>query len=172
MNIPSEDTRVLIDALRDELQEYGALLHDLKDQQRCLVRRQPEQVLALSETIERQLVAVGRTRQRHLEAIRALVATGNAAPPSSPIVLTELLPYFHASVAPMVRALIEEINRLIAQAGRLTHQNQMLLARAVESTRAALQAVQPGDALDTYSPKGKVLTGLTNLPAGGKRCLA
>ena len=171
MNIPSDDTRTLIDALRDELQEYGALIQHVKDQQRCLVRRQPEQVLALSQTIETQMLAVGHARERHLEAIRVLVDRGANATQPPPIVLAELLPYVHASVAPMVSALIQEISRLVAQAGRLMHQNQMLLARALESTLAALQAVRPGDVQKTYSPEGKMLTGLTNPSSGAKRCL-
>ena len=155
MNFPTEETHPLIDALRDELQEYGGLLHLLKDQQTALVRRQPEQVMELSTGIEAHLPVVTRARHQRQEELRVLAGKREIADEKAPIRLADLLPYFQPSVSPMIRGLVEEINRLVSQVSRFAHQNQMLLVRAVESTQAALQTVQPSVVHKTYSPAGK-----------------
>ena len=172
MNFPAEETHALIDALRDELQEYGELLHLLKDQQQQLVRRQPDQVLALSTTIEAHLPVVTQARHRRQEELQMLAGKREIADEKAPIRLTDLLPHFQTSVAPMIRGLVEEINRLVSQVARFAHQNQMLLVRAVESTQAALQAVQPSVVHKTYSPAGKVLMNLTSRYTEEARCVA
>ncbi len=172
MNFPAEETQALIDALRDELQEYGALLHLLKDQQQSLLRRQPEQVLTLSVHIETQLpVVTGARRRRHAE-LRTLAGQGEIAEEKAPIRLIDLLSHFPTSIAPMIRGLVEEINRLVSQVARFAHQNQMLLVRAVDSTQAALQAVQPSVVHKTYSSAGRVLMNLTNRYTEESRCVA
>ena len=172
MNFPAEETEALIDALRDELQEYGALLHLLKDQQQGLLRRQPEQVLALSVNIETQLPVVTGARHRRHGELRTLAGRGEIADEKAPIRLTDLLPHFPTSIAPMIRGLVEEINRLVSQVARFAHQNQMLLVRAVDSTQAALQAVQPSVFHKTYSPAGRVLMNLTSRYTEESRCVA
>ena len=172
MNFPTEETQALIDALREELQEYGALLHLLKDQQQCLVRRQPDEVLALSGSIDKHLPVVTGARHRRQEELQFLAGKRAIADEKGPIRLADLLPYFPASIAPMIRGLVEEINRLVTQVGRFAHQNQMLLVRAVESTQAALQVVQPSVVLKTYSPAGKVLMNLTGRYTEEARCVA
>ena len=172
MNFPAEETHPLIDALRDELQEYGALLHLLKDQQTALVRRQPDQVLALSGGIEVHLPIVARARHQRQEELRLLAGKREIADEKAPIRLADLLPHFQASVSPMIRGLVEEINRLVSQVSRFAHQNQMLLVRAVESTQAALQTVQPSVIHKTYSPAGKVLMNLTSRYTEEVRCVA
>lgn len=172
MNFPSENTRSLIDALREELQEYGALLHLLKEQQQCLLRQQSERVLTLSEAIETQLTLVLGARLRRQEEVQSLAGKSERFEEPPPIRLNDLLPYFPKSVEPMIRGLVEEINRLIAQVGRLAHQNQMLLVRAVDATRAAIQAAQPGAVNRTYSAAGKTLTHLSSQYLTEPRCLA
>lgn len=172
MNFPTEEAQALIDALRDELQEYGALLHLLKDQQQCLLRRQPDEVLALSSSIDKHLPVVSGARHRRQEELKSLAGKGEVSDEKAPIRLADLLPYFPVSIAPMIRSLVEEINRLVTQVGRFAHQNQMLLVRAVESTQAALQAVQPSVVLKTYSPAGKVLMNLTGRYTEEVRCVA
>lgn len=172
MNFPAEETHALIDALRDELQEYGALLHLLKDQQQSLVRRQPEEVLALSQSIETHLPLVTQARHRRQQELHGLAGKREIADEKAPIRLADLLPFFQSSVTPMIRGLVEEVNRLVSQVGRFAHQNQMLLVRAVDSTQAALQAVQPSVVHKTYSPAGKVLMNLTVRYTEEMRCVA
>ncbi len=173
MNFPAEETRSLIDALRDELQEYGALLQLLKDQQRRLISRQADEVLNLSGSIEAQLPVVERARRRRQEEVHGLA--GPVASPEdgkSGIRLSALLPFFAATVAPMVSGLVEEINRLVTSVARFARQNQMLLARAVESTQVALRAVHPTAAQTTYTPSGRLHTRLPGLYEGSSYAVA
>ena len=173
MNFPPNETEALIDALRDELQEYGALLHLLKDQQSRLVSRQAEEVLNVSGSIESQLPVVTRVRQRRQQEMFALAGSA-AVPPDdlAGIKLSDLLPHFPATIAPMIRGLVEEINRLVSTVARFARQNQMLLVRAVESTQAALRSVQPTVAQKTYSPSGRLYMNLPNVYEGPARCVA
>lgn len=173
MNFPAEETRSLIEALRDELQEYGALLQLLKDQQRRLISRQAEEVLNLSGSIEAQLPVVERARRRRREEVQVLAGPVAASDDEKAgIRLSALLPFFAATIAPMVRGLVEEINRLVASVARFARQNQMLLARAVESTQVALRAVHPTAAQTTYTPNGRLHTRLPSHYENGNYAVA
>ncbi len=173
MNFPSGETESLIDALRDELQEYGALLQLLKDQQRRLVSRQADEVLNVSGSIESQLPVVTRVRQRRQQEMLALAGNGTAAQDElAGIRLSDLLPFFPSAIAPMIRGLVEEINRLVSTVSRFARQNQMLLVRAVESTQAALRSVQPTVTQKTYSSSGRLYMNLPSAYEGSTRAVA
>ena len=172
MNFPPDETASLIEALRDELQEYGALLHLLKDQQQQLVSRQAEEVLHLSGSIEAQLPVVNRVRQRRQQEMLTLAGSAAAQDGPAGIKLCDLLPFFPATISPMIRGLVEEINRLVSTVARFARQNQMLLVRAVESTQAALRSVQPTAAQKTYSATGRLYMNLPQIYEGGNRCVA
>ena len=59
-----------------------------------------------------------------------------------------------------------------SEAGLVAERMRTLLVRAVESTQAALQVVQPSVVLKTYSPAGKVLMNLTGRYTEETRCVA
>ena len=68
----------LADCLRNELQEYGALLALFDEQQDCILRRDSEKILAATAAIEEQTrrlheVRVRRERQQEQE-LQALPA--------------------------------------------------------------------------------------------------
>ncbi len=173
MNFPPDETQPLIEALRDELQEYGALLQLLKDQQSRLIGRRAEEVLHLSGAIETQLPVVDQARQRRQGELRALA--GNLTTSKEEVLgiqLNDLLPFFPTVVAPMIRGLVEEINRLVSTVARFASQNQLLLVRAVESTQAALRSVQPAAAQRTYTPTGRLYAHAAPIHEGATYCVA
>jgi hypothetical protein len=125
----------------------------LENQQSSLLGRRPDEVLALSEEINRQWPMVTRARNERQKEIRRL-AGGNLGcgdHPEEPLSLAALLPYFPSNVAPMIRGLVEEVNKLIGRVSRFARQNQRLLARAVETTQTTLQALRPAAIHETYS---------------------
>ena len=143
----------LIAALRSELEEYGGLLHLLDLQQAAVLDRKPDTVLELIPKIEAQL-AITHTRRKQREATADELAKLSQLP--QPATLRNLAPHFRAAVRPLVEALADEVNRLIAHTRRRAQQNQMLLARSVELTQELVMRLSPRTVSKTYSARGRV----------------
>lgn len=149
----STTRELIIERLRNELQEYGALLGLFADQQANLLRRDADAVLALASSIEEQ-VRTTQTCRELREAAVARFATESGQSPSS--TLRQLLPLFPADMQPLLDALIGEINHLIHRIRRDARQNQMLLSRTVEAHEEALRTLRPDLYPKTYSPRGQM----------------
>jgi len=147
----------ITECLRNELQEYGALLVHFEEQQANLLRRDADQVAALAETIETQARATHSCREHREKCVRAF-ALKQGCPPDA--TLRQMLPHFPVEVQPLLHALIDEINHLIHRIRRDARQNQMLLSRAVESHDEALRILMPDTfKVRTYSQRGSVSVG-------------
>lgn len=145
---------LITECLRNELQEYGALLALFEEQQANLLRRDADQVAALAVSIEQQSAAVQIGRVRREQVVQSFAVEHGAAADST---LRSLLPHFPADVQPLLRALIDEINHLIHRIRRDARHNQMLLARALQAHEEALRTLLPDTfKTRTYSAKGSV----------------
>lgn len=143
----------ITECLRNELQDYGALLGLFEEQQANLLRRDATAVLNLATAIEERVQATQFSRARREQAILHFAAE-NSRPASAS--LRQLLPYFPAEVQPLLQALIDEINHLIHRIRRGARQNQMLLSRTVEAHEDALRSLRPDLYPKTYSRRGSV----------------
>ena len=151
MNISWE---FITECLRNELQEYGALLALFEEQQANLLRRDADQVAALALSIEEQARATHSSRQRREQCVHAFAVRCGCPTDTS---LRQMLPHFPADVQPLLSALIDEINHLIHRIRRDARQNQMLLARTVEAHEEAMRTLMPGAFKSrTYSQRGAV----------------
>lgn len=148
---------LITECLRNELQEYGALLGLFEDQQTNLFRRDVDAVVALAASIEEQARATHTCRERREQCVAAFAAQHGVDTDAS---LRQLLPHFPAEVQPLLQALIDEINHLIHRIRRDARHNQMLLSRTVEAHEEILRMLLP-DTLKTktYSPRGAVSAG-------------
>jgi len=157
---------LLIDALRDEVQEYGGLLSLFNDQQTAILERKPDAVLAVQEAIAQQLETIHVCRKRREQRVKEVAAAVGQGPNSA---LRGLIESCAEAVRPLLHALIDEVNQLILKARRRGQQNQMLLARSIEITQQILQRLNPEAVTKTYSRGGrlKIARGAT-----GSRCLA
>lgn len=156
----------LIEALRDEVQEYGGLLSLFNDQQTAILERKPDLVVASQEAITQQLSTINTCRKlREATAKEFALAAGH--PPESP--LRALIDSCAEALRPLLHALMDEVNQLILKTRRRAQQNQMLLARSIEVSQQLLQRLNPDAITKTYSRGGriKIATG-----AAGSRCLA
>jgi len=143
----------LVDCLRNEMQEYGALLALFDGQQENILQRDPEKILTTTSAIEEQARRLNEVRQvREEQAFAFASAHGRPAGTT----LRELATLAAAEVRPLLEALIGEINHLIHRSRRKAEQNQRLLARAIEVQQEILQALRPGSFNKTYSPRGRV----------------
>lgn len=154
MNISWE---FITECLRNELQEYGALLALFEEQQANLLRRDADQVAALAFSIEEQARSTHSCRERRERCVAEFAAAMGRDSATS---LRQLLPHFPAEVQPLLNALIDEINHLIHRIRRDARHNQMLLSRVVEAHDEALRTLMPGQfEARTYSARGAVSAG-------------
>jgi len=147
------DWEFLAQALREEMQEHGALLNLFEEQQAAILRREPDLVLSVADSIANQVELIRTCQKRRKEAAR-LTATEAGCEKDSP--LSELIPFFPSAAWPLLRALVSEVNRLVRQTRRRARQNQMLLARTIEVSEEMLKRLNPGLMTKTYSPNGRV----------------
>jgi flagellar biosynthesis/type III secretory pathway chaperone len=143
----------ITECLRNELQEYGALLGLFEDQQANLLRRDADAVLALASSLEEQVRRAHDVRDHREQAVRQF-ASSIAEPEDS--TLRQLIHHFPAEVHPLINALIDEINHLIHRVRRGARQNQVMLARTVEAHEEVLRLLRPDSFTKTYSPSGAV----------------
>ena len=151
---------LIIESLRSELQDYGALLALFEDQQANLLRRDADAVLALVSSIEQQTQATHVSRERREQFVQIFARAHAVSDEQS---LRRLIPLFPSEVQPLIKALIDEINHSIHRIRRGARQNQILLSRAVESHEEILRTLRPDLFPKMYSRRGSV--GMTTASA-------
>ncbi len=142
-----------MDALRTELEEYGALFNHLTCQQEKIFARHVDSVLEINSEIDSQSHIIASARERR-EDIMSDLATRADLPKSTR--LTAMLECFPDFVRPLLEALVRDINLMINRTRRKARQNHILLARAVELTQETLRLLQPESFTKTYARSGQV----------------
>ena len=143
----------ITECLRNELQEYGALLGLFEDQQANLLRRDADAVLSLAGQLEEQVRRAHEVREHREQAVRLFASSISERADAT---LRQLIHHFPAEVHPLIKALIDEINHLIHRVRRGARQNQVLLARTVETHEQMLRLLRPDSFSKTYSPTGSI----------------
>ena len=149
----TEPIETLVSALREELQQYGEMLALLERQQAAVIQRAPHEVFQSISVIKSQGQAMQQARD-HREECRRAVAGAFARP--AEIGFAELTPALPADYQPLVKALVEENNQLIARVRQRARQNQMLLSRSVELMQGVLNALFPTRQPAVYNGHGDV----------------
>jgi flagellar biosynthesis/type III secretory pathway chaperone len=145
----NDSLQCLIHALQAEMGEYGALLHLFEQQQNCVLRHDSTGYLELNVQVEEQMATLGRCRSLR-QGLAAAVAREHGKAAETPLIeMSHSLP---APRRPLLHALVEEINRLVDLARRRAQQNQLLLARCIDTARSVISTLRPGE---TYSAQGK-----------------
>jgi len=143
----------IAECLREELAEYGGLLHLFEAQQRSLFDRNPDAVLHFTTEIEAQSRALGDCRTRREQAVAAFAELHGQPTTAS---LRALLPFIEADARPLLEALINEVNALLHRVRRTSRHNHMLLSHTVAIHQEVLQQLRPQAFTKTYSPAGRV----------------
>lgn len=143
----------LIEALREELKQYGEMLALLEQQQQLVMQRQvaalPEHVACVNS--QAGVIAAARQereqRQRHLARLLGLPdATG----------FTILLPQLPPDYQPLVDALVRENNELLVRVQQRARQNHLLLSHCVELMQQLINSIIPGVSPTTYDGAGRL----------------
>lgn len=140
----------LIEALREELKQYGEMLALLDQQQQLVMRRQ---VTALPDNVnsvnaQAGVIAAARQEreQRQLHLARSLGIEENS--------VTKILNRIPQDYQPLVGALVEENNSLLTRVQQRARQNHLLLSHAVELMGQLLTSIFPNAKPVTYDGKG------------------
>jgi len=143
----------LIDALREELQEYGGLLELFDEQQAAILKSDPRGFLDLGAAVDEQISLVSANRGRREALVRELNQRCGCTESTK---LTELLDHIPAERKGMIKALIDEINVLITRTQRCLRQNRLLLARCIETAQKLSAIAGNGNVVSTYGRAGMV----------------
>ena len=120
----------VIEALRNELQQYGEMLALLEAQQQAVSRRQSGLVLNTVPAIEDQgsvIQDARRTRETHQRQLAWALGR-----PDGVVAFQELLPLLPGEYRPLISALVQEINQLLGRVRQFAEQNHSQLRRSLE----------------------------------------
>lgn len=143
----------LVEALREELKEYGEMLALLEQQQQMVTHRQTQDLLQCVAAINGQAEAIAVARrereQRQREVARNLELAEDAT-------FAELIQKLPPDFQPLVKALVQENNQLLARIQQRARQNHLLLSRIVELMQRFLGSLFPNGPT-TYDNAGQLL---------------
>jgi flagellar biosynthesis/type III secretory pathway chaperone len=142
----------LIESLREELQQYGEMLALLDRQQDLVVARAAGDVFQLVRVLQNQSAVIQQARSRR-EGSRRSLARSLAQTDAS--TFATLLPLLPADYRPLVKALVDENNALLARIQQRTRQNHLLLSRSVEFMQDLINSLLPGREMRVYDGHGK-----------------
>ena len=160
----NEPTQRLIDALREELQQYGEMLALLDTQQDLVVRRDSNEILKNLAMINGQtsVIQVARRerelRQQELNTNLRLFTNATFA---------ELIRRLPQELQPLVQALMDEINQCLRRVQHRARQNHLLLGRSTEMMQQFIATLFPSRMVTTYNQAGRVAGGV---PTSGGFC--
>jgi hypothetical protein len=143
----------LIEALREELKEYGEMLALLEQQQEMVTHRHTQDLLQCAATINVQAEAIAAARrereQRQREVAREMRLAADAS-------FTDVVPKLPSQFQGLVKALVQENNQLLARIQQRARQNHLLLTRIVELMQRFIGSLFPGNPT-TYDAAGQLL---------------
>jgi hypothetical protein len=119
-----QSIKLLIDALRDELQNYGEILALLDRQQAYLIARDASEVFQSISLIKAQGAAIQQSRSRREESRQVVALDLHQARETS---FADLIPLLPADYQPLLRALVDENNELLMRVRRSVELMQELL---------------------------------------------
>jgi flagellar biosynthesis/type III secretory pathway chaperone len=150
--------QLLIEALRDELQNYGEMLALLDRQQEHLVARAASEVFQSISLIKAQGSAIQQACARREVCRRALA--GDCRQPQE-AAFAVLIPLQPADYQPLLLALVAENNELLLRVRRRARQNHLMLRRSVELMQELLNTLLPSRQSSVYDDSGSRLASAT-----------
>ncbi len=143
----------LIDAMREELKQYGEMLARLDQQQTLVMRRQTEDLLNTVTSINSQAETIAAVRFEREQRQRQIARQLNLPEAAT---FAEILPLLPAEYRPLLEALVQENNELLVRVQQRARQNHLLMSHAVELMQRLINAVFPGNGPTTYNGTGQL----------------
>ncbi|HXB58474.1 MAG TPA: flagellar protein FlgN [Candidatus Acidoferrales bacterium] len=150
----------LIEALREELKQYGEMLAMLEQQQQSVVHRHTDNLLRNVAEVNAQANVIAAVRhereQRRCQVARQLGLEENTT-------FTVIIPKLPPDYRPLLQALVSENNALLVRIQQRARQNHLLLSHAVELMQQLINSIFPGGSPKTYDHTGRLP--MNNLPS-------
>lgn len=118
-----------VESLREELRQYGEMLALLDVQQEQVVRRLANELSETVSAINSQGEVIQAARRERSQRQRVLTRAVHL--PDEELV-AKLIPALPESYRPLVSALVDENNQLLARVQQRARQNHILLSRSLE----------------------------------------
>lgn len=152
----------LIEALREELKEYGEMLALLDQEQTMVMNRQTQDLLqcvaAINTQTEHVAAARGEREQRQRDVARQLGLAEDTP-------FARIIPLLPADYRPLIQALVQENNESLLRIRQRARQNHLLLGRVMELMQRFLGSLFPGNQSSTYTETGQLMgAGLPQRP--------
>ena len=151
----NEELNNLVNALREELTQYGEVLALMQEQQELIINRAANDLLINLNRVNEQMERVAITRNQREICRQNLVAALGGAEDTTFRQMTEMLP---PEVQPLLDALVQEINHMLQNIQRWLKQNHLLLKRSLDLMQTIMKNMFPSAeaAAGTYGRGGQV----------------
>jgi flagellar biosynthesis/type III secretory pathway chaperone len=147
----TESVANLISALRHELEQYGEMLALLETQQKYVAARNADGVYQSIHSIKSQAQEIQKARaqreQRSTELAQSLQQSKDAT-------LMELMPLAPTDCQPLLRALVDENNQLLASVRQQVRKNHLWLSRSIELMQSLINSLVPARESRVYNGRG------------------
>jgi hypothetical protein len=149
-----EKLELLIEALREELKQYGEMLALLDQQQEFVLAQKAAEILEVVAAISRQAELLKQARAQR-EFSRLQLARMLDQPDGTRFDrLTAEIP---ADYRPLVNALVEENNQLLYRIQQRARQNHLLLSRCLELSQKLMATLFSAGGVPVYDQQGQAL---------------
>jgi hypothetical protein len=132
----------LIEALREELQQYGEMLALLDQQHEAVKLQGADDILLSISAINTQSELIQNARARR-QTLQGELAQTLQQP--GPATFAQLLPLLPEPYRPLAHALVQENNELLLRVRERAQQNHLLLRRSLDLMQRFITTLSPQD---------------------------
>ena len=132
----------LIEALRNELQQYGEMLALLDHQKDMIQQRGSDDILHTIAAINTQSAMIQVARETRMFNQRQLALSLKEPMDAT---FARLIPSLPADCQPLITALVQENNELLLRVRQRAQENQTLLRRSVDLMQQFITSLAPGE---------------------------
>jgi len=129
----------LVEALREELKQYGEMLALLDHQHEFIVHRKEHDFYQSLASLDTQAEAIRAARQEREQRRRHLARTLRL---DDGICFKALTPYLPAEYRPLLKALVLENHDLLLRVQQRARQNHVLLDRSLERMQRLINSLR------------------------------
>jgi flagellar biosynthesis/type III secretory pathway chaperone len=149
----TENIANLINALREELAQYGTMLALLDGQQKQIGARHADGVYQSIGPIKQQGLAIQKARA-HREECRAQLA--QSLQQGREFSFAKLIPLLPEEGRAVLGALVKENNDLLARVRVRARQNHLQLSRSIELIQSLIHSIFPAREPRVYNDRGSM----------------
>jgi flagellar biosynthesis/type III secretory pathway chaperone len=150
----TEKLQQLVDALREELQQYGEALALLDQQQELIKSHTVPQLAELVQAINRQMETIRQARESR--TLYQCELAGLLQMDGQNSTLAELSRFVPDEYRLQINALVEENNRLLGRVRQRLRQNHLMLARSMELIQRLLDSLLSTARISMYDESGQL----------------